>query len=272
MIRLQQNRYLWMHFAGLAFVPLLLDICLAGLASAGPALAFGGQFWIIALLSVTPALAMQWFKPFYVFSLPPVALKPAVLSNDQRRCLQIFKSWQIKALAIAVAIFSVWLLAQLYGISPQVSPLLTPRAGLVSAAITFFLVSTFTQISVSAARALLISPEALQRVPAVDEGAIAADFLIAGIRVNQLLSDGSNQANSAPSESPQAIYEQTQADAEPIAAAALVEKSEEGTSLLTVEPTEPTEEIALTVEPAAQTEEIIIPETLPPEASDDLSV
>ena len=68
MIELQQNRYLWVHFAGLAFVPLLLDICLAGFASAGPALPFGGQFWAIALLGITPALAMQWLKPFYVFS------------------------------------------------------------------------------------------------------------------------------------------------------------------------------------------------------------
>ena len=208
MIRLQQNRYLWVHFAGLACVPLLLDICLAGLASAGSALAFQGQFWAIALLSITPALAMQWFKPFYVFSLPPAALKPAALSEDQRRCLQIFKSWQIKGLAIAVAIFSLWLLAQLYAMLPQTSPLLGARAGLVSAALAFFLASTFMQISVSAGRALLISPTALKRVAAVDEGAIASDFLILGIRVNKLLpnipvqtaveADNSNQSTETP--------------------------------------------------------------------------
>lgn len=198
MIKLQQNRYLWVHFAGLAFVPLLLDICLAGLASAGPALPFGGQFWAIALSGILPGLAMQCFKPFYVFSLPPSALKPSVLSEDQRRCLQIFKSWQIKALAVGVALFSVWLLAQLYAMSPQVSPLLTARAGLVCAAIAFFTASTFMQISVSAARALLISPEALKRVAAVEGSTITADFLIAGIRVNKLLPDFSAQAESNP--------------------------------------------------------------------------
>ena len=187
MIELQQNRYLWVHFAGLAFVPLLLDICLAGLASAGPALPFGGQFWAIALLGIIPALAMQWLKPFYVFSLPPSALKPSVLSEDQRRCLQIFKSWQIKALAVVVAIFSLWLLVQMYAMSVRISPLLTPRAGLICAAIAFFIASSFMQISVSAGRALLIGPSALKRVAVVEESAIARDFLILGFRLDKLL-------------------------------------------------------------------------------------
>ena len=201
MIKLQQNRYLWVHFAGLAFVPLLLDICLSGLASAGPALPFQGQFWVIALLTIPPALTMQWRKPFYVFSLPPVALKPAVLSNDQRRCLQIFKSWQIKALAISIALFSIWVLAQLYAMTPLISPLLQPKAGLVCATITFFLATTFMQIAVSAARALLISPEALQRVAAVEEGAIASDFLILGIRVNKLFLDTPTQVDPESNQS-----------------------------------------------------------------------
>ncbi len=187
MIKLQQNRYLWLHFAGLAFVPLLLDICLAGLASAGPALPFRGQFWAIALFGIVPGLVMQWVKPFYIFSLPPSALKPSMLSEDQRRCLQIFKSWQIKALAVVVTIFLLWLLVQLYTLSPQLSPMLTPQAGLVCAAIAFFTAATFTQISVSAARALLIGPDALKRVSACDESVIAKDFLIAGFRVNLLL-------------------------------------------------------------------------------------
>lgn len=201
MIKLQQNRYLWVHFAGLAFVPLLLDICLAGLASAGPALPFRGQFWAIALLGIAPGLAMQWFKPFYVFSLPPSALKPSVLSEDQRRCLRIFKSWQIKALAIAVAALLLWILVQLYTLSPLLSPMLTPRAGLISAAIAFFVAATFMQISVSAARALLIGPDALKRVPACEERTIAQDFLIAGIRVNQLLPD-SYESSKPKADSP----------------------------------------------------------------------
>lgn len=189
MTKLQQNRYLWVHFASLAFVPLLLDICLAGLASAGPALPYGGQYWVIALIAVAPGLAMQWFKPFYIFGLPPIVLKPTRLSESQRRCLQIFKSWQIKALSVVVALFCLWMLVQLYALSPEISPMLAPTAGLVSAAIAFFFACSFLQISVSSMRALLVGPDALPRVPAYVASDIAADFLLLGLRVNAVLPD-----------------------------------------------------------------------------------
>ena len=294
MIELQRNRYLWIHFAGLAFVPLLLDGCLAGLASAGPALPFGAQFWAIALFGIAPALAMQWLKPFYVFSLPPSALKPAALSEDQRRCLQIFKSWQIKALAVLVAVLSLWLLKQVYVMLPQVSPLLPPRAGLALGAIAFFTTSTFMQISVSAGRALLIGPGALKRVPAVEESAITSDFLILGIRLNSLLSDIPTQPMTKESadldESTPAIRT-SPVEAEPtlipsVEARPPVEAEEKTTlqaavELAEVEPTEAesTEVIesskvteppkAIELPKDAEETEIVIPEKLPPE--EDLS-
>jgi len=266
MIKLQQNRYLWVHFASLAFVPLLLDICLAGLASAGPALPFGGQFWAIALLSIAPSLAMQWFKPFYIFALPPVALRPTVLSEDQRRCLQIFKSWQIKALAIAVAIFSLWLLAQLYEMLPQVSAMLSPSAGLMISAIAFFWAAAFMQISVSAARALLISPKALQRVPAVDEGAIASDFLIAGIRVDKLWFETSANVEVEPNKSNQLIDNSALVESEPTSIPTVVEATQEEIPPL---PAEPLEVAEPTTEISDETV-IVIPEAMPPEKANDL--
>ena len=260
MIKLQQNRYLWVHFTGLAFVPLLLDICLAGLASAGPALPFGGQFWAIALLTITPALTMQWLKPFYIFSLPPVALKPAVLSEEQRRCLQIFKSWQIKGLAIAVAIFSLWLLAQLYAILPQVSPLLSPRSGLVSAAIAFFLASTFMQISVSAARALLISPTALKRVAAVEGSEIASDFLITGIKVSKLLPYISNSSDLDPGPPTENKQQPAPENAALTQTVIPTEPSNDDAQPLTKEPT--VVPAASSVKDISKTD-IVIPEKLP---------
>ena len=91
LMQLQQNRYLWVHLVGLAAVPLLLDICLAGLASAGPAFDYptagSFQFWAIALLGIVPTLWMQLARPFYIFSLPPLALKPSELTEEQRRLL-----------------------------------------------------------------------------------------------------------------------------------------------------------------------------------------
>jgi hypothetical protein len=190
-IQLQQNRYLWVHFAALAAVPLLLDICLAGLASAGPAfdypMAGSLQFWALALLGIVPTLWMQLAKPFYLFSLPPLALNPAELSDDQRRCLQLLKSLQVKIIAGVTAVFALWLLGQIYARSPQVTPLMSPTAGLISAAVTFFLTCVILQISVSAGRSLFVGPETLKRVVPVEVSAIAANFLILGLRVNKIL-------------------------------------------------------------------------------------
>ena len=196
---MQQNRYLWVHIAGLAVVPLLLDGCLAGLASAGPALPYGGQFWAIALISIAPSLAMQWLKPFYIFSLPPLALKPDALSDDQRRCLQLFQSWQVKAIAGLTAGLSYWLLAQLYVMSPRITPVFTPAGGLAIATLTFFIVCAILQISISSARVLLVSQRALQRVPAMETEKIRERFLILGFGLKQLLPSPAEVSSSAES-------------------------------------------------------------------------
>ena len=197
---MQQERYLWVHFVGLAAVPLLLDLCLAGLASASPAFdypaAFGLQYWAIALIGVGPTLWMQIARPFYPFSLPPLAVKPAALEADQRRCLEVLTSWQIKALAGATALLCLWLLAQVYKLSPQITPLLTPIAGLITAAIAFLLVCLFLQISVSMARIILISPQTLKRVTPYEVNAIASNFLILGFPVPQILSAPYNPKSS----------------------------------------------------------------------------
>jgi hypothetical protein len=190
-LQVQQNRYLWIYFAGLAAVPLLLDICLAGLASAGPAFDYPAagsfQFWAIALIGIAPTLWMQLAKPFYVFSLPPLALNPLELTEDQRRCLQLLKSLQIKILSGITAGFALWMLRQLYERSPKITPLMTPTAGLVSAAVAFFLTCALLQISVSAGRSLFVGPNTLRRVVPVEVSAIASEFLILGLRVNRLL-------------------------------------------------------------------------------------
>ncbi len=203
-IQLQQNRYLWVHFAGLAAVPLLLDMCLAGLASAGPAFDYPTagslQFWALALLGIVPTLWMQLAKPFYVFSLPPLALKPGELTEDQRRCLQLLKSLQVKIIAGVTAVFALWLLWQLYARSPQVTPLMSPSAGLISAAVAFFFICVVLQISVSAGRSLFVGPDTLKRVVPVEVSAIASDFLILGLQVNKILP--SQVYASSPSESP----------------------------------------------------------------------
>lgn len=198
----QQNRYLWVQFVGLAAVPLLLDVCLAGLASSRTAFgfptAFGLQFWLIAAMSILPPLVMQCLRPFYIFSLPPLALKPSVLSMNQRRCLRLLESWQIKALAVVSAGGSLWLLSQLYARSPRITPIMTPNTGIIATVVAFFWVCTFLQISISSARLLLVGPEAMKRVKPYEPPAIAANFCILGLRVGKILPMPSDKVITEP--------------------------------------------------------------------------
>ena len=190
MFKVQQNRYLWVHLVGLAAVPLLLDICLAGLASASPAFnypsAFGLQFWAVALFGIVPTAWMQIQRPFYIYSLPPLALKPSVLSEEDRRGLTVLTSWQIKALSGVTALFLIWLLTQVYARLSQVSPIMGSTAGLVSAIASFFFICLFLQISVSVVRSLLIGQDTLQRVKPFEASEVSTNFLMLGLRVRKI--------------------------------------------------------------------------------------
>ncbi len=155
--------------------------------AAGTTLLLSPQFWAIALIGIIPTLWMQWQRPFYLFSLLPLALRPAALSDDQRRFLRLLKSWQIKALAVATAGGSLWLLRQLSERSLQVTPLAAPAPGLAIALVAFFWICVFLQVPLSAARLLLVGPKSLQRVKPYEERAIASNFLVLGLRVNRIL-------------------------------------------------------------------------------------
>ena len=62
-----RDPYLWIHLAGLATVPLWLDIGLAGLAVGDPVVAPGVELLTLALVGTLPILWMQLQRPFYIF-------------------------------------------------------------------------------------------------------------------------------------------------------------------------------------------------------------
>lgn len=265
MIPVQQNRYLWVQLVGLAAVPLLLDICLAGLASSRIAFdfpsAFGLQFWAIAAIGILPPLAMQWLRPFYPFSLPPLALKPSSLTDNQRRNLTLLGSWQIKALAILGGGLSLWLLVQLYGRSALITAVMTPTVGIISTAVTFFFACLFLQISISSLRLLLVGPQTLKRVTPYEAFDIAANFSILGLRVNTILPVPNVQPASTlddPPEEPQeeppedSIPLPEDADESPIAAAQPVPATQPGMSA----PSETTAQPESIEQPQANLEEV----------------
>jgi hypothetical protein len=184
--------FLWIHLAGVAALPIFLGLCLLGLAVGSPLLPVWVELFLVGAIGIAPVLWMQWFRPFYIFSILVVAVKPQNLTNGQQRILAGFKSRLNKGLALFVAVLLAVILWQLYRFAPLaagVAPF-PPQwrfAGLFLAALAFLASNLFLQVPVSVMAVLLmpesefaaIQPDVLEK--------IGRDFTIAGWQVDRIL-------------------------------------------------------------------------------------
>ncbi len=184
--------FLWIHLAGVAALPIFLGLCLLGLAVGAPLLPVWLEVFLVGAAGIGPVLWMQWFRPFYIFSILVVAVKPQNLSNAQQRILLGFKSRLNQGLALFVAIVLAVILWQLYRFAPLAAGV-TPfppqwrLAGLLLAAFAFLASNLFLQVPASVMAVLLrpesdfaaIQPDILEK--------IGHDFTIAGWQVDRIL-------------------------------------------------------------------------------------
>jgi hypothetical protein len=184
--------FLWIHLSGAAAVPIFLGLCLLGLAVGSPLLPVWLEMFLVALAGIVPVLWMQWFRPFYIFSILVVAVKPQNLTSLQHRILTRFKTNLNKGIALFVAVLLAVILWQLYRLAPlaaSVAPF-PPSwrwAGLLLAASAFLASNLFLQVSASV-MAVLLTPESefAATKPHVLEK-IRQDFTIAPWQVDRLL-------------------------------------------------------------------------------------
>ncbi|PSR17447.1 hypothetical protein C8255_12525 [filamentous cyanobacterium CCP3] len=195
--------YLWVHLAGLATVPLWIDLCLLGLAVGNPTLP-GLELGVIAGLGVLPVLIMQLRRPFYIFSLPGIALRPSALSDNQRRLLKQLRLWRVRLGALLVPVPLVWLLIKLYPLAFLARDI-TPfddwgrLGGLAIALVSFCLANLFLQVPVAVLQVLATPDRHMAAVSPYSIEAVAANFSWLGLPVSKLL------PNLAPQDlSPQA--------------------------------------------------------------------
>lgn len=184
--------YLWVHVAGLAALPIFLEICLLGLAAGYPLLPAPLELLLIAAIAIGPIFWMQWQRPFYIFSLLLVALKPNQLTETQRRMLRFFRTPQSRAIALVVPLVLLWVLWQIYRLAPlaaDVTPIPAGQriVGLGVAAIAFLLSNLFLQVPASVLRVLLVSDKALAAAEPYPVEQIAQDFTLLGLQVNRIL-------------------------------------------------------------------------------------
>jgi hypothetical protein len=183
---------LWIHVAGLAMLPLFLLLCLLFLSVGEPLLPVWVELFLVASIGVIPLLWMQLHRPFYIFAILGVALKPENLTEQQRKILCLIKTKLNRFLALVAAILLVGVLWQLYQVVPQVESLarFLPQwrsLGLLLAALAFFASNLFLQIPVSLARVLVTNDTEFAAIEPLSLEKIKQDFTILGVRVNQIV-------------------------------------------------------------------------------------
>ena len=207
MLSFRLDPYLWVHLAGLAAVPIWLDLCLLGLAAGNPVLPISVEVVLLALLGSLPMIWMQWRKPFCIYSLVFLALKPTVLDKTQLRTLRLFRDPMGRVIALAAPIPLIIALWKLYDIAPlasQLTPFPNRLVGFGVAAISFLLANLFLQVPASVIKVLLASDQAFARAKPYPTEHVGRDFSLLGLPVNRILPPLTLPAPSpvAPAHSP----------------------------------------------------------------------
>lgn len=184
--------FLWIHLAGVAALPIFLGLCWLGLAVGSPVLPVWVEVFLVGAAGIAPVLWMQWFRPFYIFSILIVAVKPQNLTNAQQRILTRFKSRLNQGLAIFVAAGLAVILWQLYQFAP-LAALFVPfppqwrLAGLLLAALAFLASNLFLQVPASVMAVLLTAESEFAAAKPHVLAKIGQDFTIAGWQVDRIL-------------------------------------------------------------------------------------
>lgn len=184
--------YLWIHLAGLAMVPLSLEVCLLGLAVGDPVLPVWLEFLLLIGVGIGPVLWMQLRRPFYIFAAIAVALQPGQLTEDQRRLLTLIKLPRHRIVAMAAAVGLVPVAWQLYcgaAIAAPMAPF-DPASrwlGLLVASLSLLAAHLFLQVPLNVLGVLWHRQAEFAATAPYPLDAIASDFTILGVQMRQLL-------------------------------------------------------------------------------------
>jgi len=198
----KKEPYLWIHLAGLAILPLWLELVWLGLAAGKPILPVVVELILVAVVGTIPITLMQWARPFDIFSILILALQPDQLSEPQRQILKVFKTAKHR---ILVGLGAIALLVALWGIAryaPLVAPV-TPISnhwlGLSVAAIAFFASNLFLQVPLSVIAVFLTRNQQLAEFVPEPPDQIRNNYFVPGFRVKKILPAIAVEADQAPS-------------------------------------------------------------------------
>ncbi len=198
----QSEPYLWLHLAGIAALPLCLELCLAGLRACS-GLPRALLLLLVALAGIAPIAWMQWRRPFCIFSLIVLALKPEQLNETQRRIVAQFKAPIGKVVTVIAAGLALVILWQMNQWIPGIRLVQFAGGrwgGLLLAMGSFLLANLFLQVPASVLPVLLTQDNRL--MPPYPAAKIPQDFTLIGLRVKQILPAVIPVATPAPGVTP----------------------------------------------------------------------
>jgi hypothetical protein len=182
--------YMWIHLAGIAAVPFWLLLCALGLAAGDPILPIDLEIFLVAVLGAVPVVYMQSERPFCIYSLLFVGLRPAAMTVEQRRMLSLFRSrrnsltmyWSSVLLS-----FSLEWLASLSGIATSTTFVPGHLVGLFLAIGSFLAANLLLQVPLSVIQVMRASDAEFAQTPPYDVTLITRDFFALGRKVERIL-------------------------------------------------------------------------------------
>ena len=191
MTTFRSETFLWIHLAGIALFPAMIGVTFLGLA-VGDCFPSFVEFPLLVAIAILPVLLMQLSRPFDIFSVLLLSLKPESLDEEQRQILALFKTPKHKLWSMVTAGIMVLLLWLLYRLAPLAIgiPWFVPQwriLGLAIALVAFWGSNLFLQIPLSVLQVLITKEAKFRQTKPYSLEKIEQDFTIPGVKVSKIL-------------------------------------------------------------------------------------
>ena len=188
---IRDEPFIWIHLAGVALFPLTLAIALVALGI-GNSYYYPLELGAIAVTSVLPILWMQLSRPFDIFSILFLSLKPESLTEQQRQILAGFKTSKHKlwsAIAALAMLLVLWLIYSLAPLTTETIDFLPQWRilGLLVAAVAFLASNLFLQVPLSVLLILSTEESKLSQFKSDSTAEIPSNYTVPGIKVERIL-------------------------------------------------------------------------------------
>ena len=185
----RSDPFLWIHLSGIVALPLFLIVVWLGL---GFDRYSSIELLIVVIVGILPVLWMQLVRPFNIFSILVVSLKPEQLTTKQRQILALFQSKRQKILSLFAAAFIGLIFWQIYNhasLAISFNPLVASGklVNLAIASLAFLFSNLFLQVPISVLGILFYNSEQLAATEPVSVAQVSGEFTSVGFQVNQIL-------------------------------------------------------------------------------------